>query len=200
MSNRRQKQAAATRQDILLAARKLFGERGYAATSMSLIAAEAGTAVQTIYDSVGPKKAIVLAILDLIDEEAGVPEFLSDLQQTNDPRTIIALVVRLERQFHQRCGDIMKALVSGAVQEPAVAAALSDGRGRHRNGVALLTERIYEFGALRDGLSLNHAKATFDVMTWMTCASYVEEHGWTYDQFERWLTEDLCRLLLRDDV
>ncbi|MCA9858403.1 MAG: TetR/AcrR family transcriptional regulator [Thermomicrobiales bacterium] len=198
MSNRRQKQAAATRQDILLAARTLFGERGYASTSMALIAAEAGTAVQTIYDSVGPKKAIVLAIMDVLEVEAGVPEIMAELRETNDPRTMIALQVRLQRQFYERCGDILKMLITGAAQEPAIAATLAVGQSRNRATLTTIIERIHEMGALRGGLSLNRARGTLDVLTWMTCAEYVEGYDWSYDEFQEWLTDDLCRLLLRN--
>lgn len=200
MSIRRQKQAAATRQGILQAARRLFGERGYAATSMPAIASEAGAAVQTIYDSVGPKSAVLLAIIDLLDEEAGVPEIVAALHETDDPLVMIGLMVRLQWQFHQRCGDMVRVLIDGAAHEPAVAAALAEGHSRHRWSAAHIVGRINELGALRSGLSPEHAAATLDVMTWQTCAAYVEQHGWTYEQFDRWLTDDLCRLLLQDGV
>ena len=53
--SRRDRQAAETRQEILDTAARLFAERGFAATSIKDIAAEAGVAVQTIYSSVGSK-------------------------------------------------------------------------------------------------------------------------------------------------
>ena len=40
-SSRRREQAAATRRDILEAAQRLFEQRGYAATTMEAVAAEA---------------------------------------------------------------------------------------------------------------------------------------------------------------
>ena len=70
--SRRARQAAETRRDILNAARKLFAQKGYAATSVAEIAAAAGASVQTIYDSVGSKAELVSALNDLIDEEGGV--------------------------------------------------------------------------------------------------------------------------------
>ncbi len=136
--------------------------------------------MQTIYDSVGPKKAIVLAIMDVLEVEAGVPEIMTELQETNDPRTMIALQVRLQRQFYERCGDILKMLVTGAAQEPAIAATLSEGRRRNRITMARIIERIHEMGALRSGFSVDRARGTLDVLTWMTCAEYVEGYGWSY--------------------
>ncbi|HEX7739487.1 MAG TPA: helix-turn-helix domain-containing protein, partial [Marmoricola sp.] len=53
--NRREVAAAATREEVLRAARRLFVEHGYAATTINQVAAEAGVAVQTVYSSVGGK-------------------------------------------------------------------------------------------------------------------------------------------------
>ncbi len=197
-STRRQKQAAATRQEIVQAARKLFGERGYAATSMADIAAEADTSVQTIYDSVGPKGAVVLAIVDLLDEEVGIPAILEEMRATRDPRHLIVLEVRLQRQFQERCGDVLRALLSGAANEPDVAAAVNEGWSRHSGGARWIVEQLDAWGVLRAELSIDRAAASLAVISWLSCERYVERCGWSYDQFEAWLTEDLCRLLLRD--
>ena len=59
-STRRQEQAAQTRRDILAAAGILFRERGYAATSMPSIAAEAGVVVETIYRAFGSKAGLLV--------------------------------------------------------------------------------------------------------------------------------------------
>ena len=47
-SSYRQQQAAATRDRIADAARRLFAEQGYGSTSIEAIAAEAGVAVRTV--------------------------------------------------------------------------------------------------------------------------------------------------------
>ena len=57
---RRQAQAAETRKLVLSAARRLFAERGYSATTMAEIAVEAGVVQQTIYDSFGSKRGLIL--------------------------------------------------------------------------------------------------------------------------------------------
>ena len=48
-ATRRREGAARTRAAILGAARELFAERGYAATSMTAIADRAGVALDTVY-------------------------------------------------------------------------------------------------------------------------------------------------------
>ena len=55
--DRRERMAQQTRGEILTAARRLFAERGYTATSINDIAQEADVAVQTIYARLGSKRA-----------------------------------------------------------------------------------------------------------------------------------------------
>lgn len=55
----RQQQAAATKDRIAESARRLFAERGYAATSMEAIASAAGVAVRTVYAAFGAKREIL---------------------------------------------------------------------------------------------------------------------------------------------
>ena len=49
----RQRQAAATRRQIAAAARQLFAERGYVATTIAAISERADIPVQTVYSAIG---------------------------------------------------------------------------------------------------------------------------------------------------
>ncbi len=104
--------AADTRREILRAARRLFAEHGFASTSVQQIAEQAGVAVQTIYSSVGSKSALLLALNDLIDEEADVAGLTAELLQETGPPQLIAKGVHLTRQLNERCGDLIQALLS----------------------------------------------------------------------------------------
>src|SRR6478672_9140777 len=64
-SPRRREQAAATRQEILEAAERLFGQKGYAATTMAAIAAEAGVALKTVYVAFETKSGVLRALWNL---------------------------------------------------------------------------------------------------------------------------------------
>src|SRR5258708_34078955 len=57
-ATRRAEAAARTRQSILEAARTLFAENGYSATSMAAIAQAAGVALDTVYASAGRKPGL----------------------------------------------------------------------------------------------------------------------------------------------
>lgn len=196
-SNRRQIQAEATRRDILAAARRLFAAQGYAATSMAAIAEEAGAAMQTVYSSVGPKHAILLALLDLLDEEAGVGAMWRKVGETHDQVELVRLGVNLTRQFVERFGDILWTMMAAASIEPDVAAALEEGNRRHRTGMRRLAGRIAETGSLKAGLTPERAGDIFGLLTWAaTYRQMIDDFGWTLDEAEAWIAETLITLLL----
>src|SRR4051794_41893697 len=62
---RGQRLAQASRRQILGAAHRLFVQQGYVATSIPAIAAEAGVAVQTIYNTVGSKRDVLGGVIEL---------------------------------------------------------------------------------------------------------------------------------------
>jgi AcrR family transcriptional regulator len=190
--------AAETRREILRAARGLFAEHGYANTSVQQIAEESGVAVQTVYSSVGSKAALVLALNDLIDEEAGVGQLAVELFEETDPTQLIAKAVHLTRQLNERCGDIVRVMLSAEPAEPEAAAAVADGMRRHEQGASGISQRLAGLGALRADVTAKQAAAVFSMMT--SPASWqrlTESAGWTFDEGEAWLATSLGQLLLK---
>jgi AcrR family transcriptional regulator len=198
--NRREVAALATRDVILQTARRLFAEEGYAATSIQRIAAEAGVSVQTIYSSVGPKPALVLALNDHIDHEAGLREVVAALEAEDRPGQMIALGVRLTRQLNERCGDVIRLFIATAPSERDVAATYEDGLRRHRDGVLGMTRRLAAMNALSPDMTAERAAAAFGMMTapasWQQLTA---EDGWSFDDAEDWIATSLKTLLLRRD-
>jgi AcrR family transcriptional regulator len=189
--------AAATRAEILSGARRLFAERGYPATSIQQVADEAGVAIQTIYSSVGSKADLVLALNDLIDEEADVSTLGAEVAAETKPAELLAKGVQLTRRLNERCGDIIRVLLSAEAAEPEVAAAFNDGMRRHQQGAAGLGQRLAFLGALPPGTSPEQAATAFSVMT--SPASWrqlTRDAGWSYDTAESWIIDSLTKLLL----
>jgi AcrR family transcriptional regulator len=191
--------AAETRREILRAARRLFAEHGYANTSVQQIAEESGVAVQTVYSSVGPKPTLVLALNDLIDEEAGVEELRVELMDEGDPARLIGKAVHLTRQLNERCGDIVRVLLSAEPAEPDAAAAVADGMRRHSQGARGMAQRLAGLGALRSDVTPERAAAAFSMMTSPSSwRELTEGAGWTFEEGEAWLANSLGELLLED--
>ena len=79
---RRRIQSVQTRELIVATAGELFLANGYTATSIEAIATQAGVAIQTIYNSVGNKPALLSAVLDAAvagpHPPSTVPEFMRE--------------------------------------------------------------------------------------------------------------------------
>lgn len=189
--------AQQTRREILDVARRLFAQRGYVATSINDIAAEAEVAVQTIYARLGSKRGMLMALIDLIDEEAGVAELAADVRAAPTPTETLAAEVRLTRAFQERCGDIIQALFTAAAAEPELGAAVAEGQRRHRAGAQLAVQRIAELGGLRDGVTPQRAASLIALSTTHEAwRELVEAHEIPWNAAESWLAEALGRAIL----
>lgn len=197
--SRRARQAAQTRRDILLAARTLFAEKGYAATTLAEIAAAAGASVQTIYDSVGSKAELVSALNDLIDEEGGVAPLAARIPTETDPRALLDIAVSISHSICERCGDIIGAVYGGANVEPALAMVRDESRSRHRSGIAWLTRRLADLTALRSDLDVDRAADIIAVLTDpQVVRTFVVYYGWAWDDWHAWTVDTLAQRVLAD--
>jgi len=184
--SRSERMAAQTRADILDAARVLFGRDGYSATSINDIAREAGVSVQTIYARLGSKRGMLVALVDRIDDEAGLAETRPLLEGATDPAELLANYVNLTRRFHERCGDVIGALVSAVGAEPDIAEFAAEGRRRHRFGCSVVVRRLAALDGLTPRLSEPAAIAALTLLT--AHESWMELHretGLTWGEAER---------------
>ena len=69
-ANRRQQDREEKRAELLAAARRLFIENGYEATSMAALAKAAGVAGNTIYWYFADKDDVLIAVLDAVLSDA----------------------------------------------------------------------------------------------------------------------------------
>src|ERR1700692_1877521 len=98
VKTRQQIAAEETQRVIVETAARLFLGRGYHGTSIGLIAAQAGVAVQTIYNSIGSKRDVLSRVLDFAaaGERAPVPvpQFMRERAERElDPVRIIEQLV-----------------------------------------------------------------------------------------------------------
>ena len=194
----RRRQAADTRSSVVDAARRLFAANGFPATTIADVAHEAGVSPQTVYGSFGGKPGLVAALVDLIDRDSDVPALVARLMQSDDPREVVELAVRIPRSVVESSGDLLVALTGAAPTDEAAAAALADGRRRHDAGLARTVDRLAELGALREGTNTAEAAAVFATLTSdETFALLLDRHGWDLDSCEAWMRETLASLYLR---
>ena len=165
VKTRRQVAAEETQRAIVEAAARLFAESGYQQASIVQIAAAAGVAVQTVYNSVGGKRELLSRVLDFA--AAGdrapqpVPEFMRRMAEAEtDPRCIIDQLVQFWEDALARTAPVFRILREAAVVD-ADAAALERRRAAQRlRNYGQAAELLAARGVLREGLTLDAAAAT----------------------------------------
>ena len=191
----RQRQALETRRAIAHAARTLFAERGYAATSIEVVAAEAGVAERTVYAIFGTKKAILGAICEEWLSEAGVMETVAEGLAETDLRRRLALVAHASRrQWESERG--VRAMLDGAAASDADVAKMVAGwktdRAHSLHAVVAGLE-----ASLRPGIDSDRAGAIIRALTSAEIYSeLVAGEGWTPAEYEKWLAGLLGDVLL----
>lgn len=193
----RERQAEFSRNEILKAARSLFAERGFTKTTVRDIAQAAGVSAQTVYDSIGSKQAVVARLNDLIDSEAGIGAIIGPVAASRDPQQVAVLSARITRAMIENCGDIIRAIVTGAAAEPEIQAVLDDGHRRHLEGARTVVGLLQGMDALVSTADLATTSETLAAITDFRFALILREnYGWTLDRIEEWMTTASRNLLL----
>lgn len=193
----RARQAQLTRDEILGAARRLFAEKGYSRTTVRDIAEAAGVSSQTVYDSIGSKQAIVARLNDLIDAEADIENIVSTGVRSGNAEQVLAVQAKVVRSILENCGDIVRALVSGAAAEPELALVLAEGHRRHVEGAQRIVGLLQELGALDESVTTEAAVNTLAATTDASFALLLADgYGWSLDAIESWVIATNRSLLL----
>ncbi len=196
----RARQAQLTRDEILSAARRLFAEQGYSRTTVRDIAEAAGVSAQTVYDSIGSKQAIVARLNDLIDAEADIAAIVGAAAGSDDPRQILAVQATVTRSILEHCGDILRALVTGAAAEPDLAQVLAEGNRRHVDGARRIVTQLADLDALDPSVTVDAAVATLSATSDVSFAVLLaDQYGWSLDDIQAWIVATNSKLLLRGE-
>lgn len=195
-SERRKLQAEQTQRQIVASARKLFAEKGYVRTTIADIARDAGVAIQTVYAGLGSKRAILAALQDVLDEEAGTGELHSKTAVAEDAHEILRLVAHFRRRMYERASDIIAVAREAAPADPDVMAALEEGKHRSRSGAGRVAKRLADGSSLRADVTEEMAADVLVAIADDVYVRLVDDLGWSPDEYERWLASALERLLL----
>jgi AcrR family transcriptional regulator len=202
-SPRRRAQAAATRSDILDAAQKLFEQRGYAATTMDAIAAEAGVSLKTVYVAFETKSGLLRALWNHLlrggNDEVPVAQqgWYREILEQPDPERQLRLAARNACRVKRRIAGVLEVIRSAAPTEPDIAALWGRIQTEFHANQRVIVASLADKGALRSDLDVDRAADILWTLnhpnTWQLL---VEERRWTPQQFERWLADTACSQLL----
>jgi AcrR family transcriptional regulator len=185
----RARQATQTRQAIVSAAIGLFSHRGWTATTLPMVAAEAGTSVDTIYATFGTKSALMIAAVDVAivgdeEEDAMVdrPDFALFAKGKRIDR--IRTGVRFTVGVYERSVPMLKALQEAAASDDAARARLAQYDEDRRNVIAAGLALILGRTAPDELVDVMWALASPEVFIMLT-----ERRSWSIARTEEWLVQ-----------
>jgi len=202
-SSRRKAQSQETQTQIAEAARKLFIERGYLGTSIDSIAKEAGVAPETIYALFGNKKAILARVMDvsIVGDDNPIPllarEQIREVElETVQTRQIEMFAKRIQ-MIMSRVARLFEVMRSAAKTEPESGVLLKKYLSGKMEGMSYFVDCLLANGPLRKDLSKLTATETLWTLTSAEVYNLLTiDRGWSADEYERWLSQTLIRLLL----
>lgn len=202
VKTRKQLAAEETQRVIVEAASRLFLERGYHATSIGRIAAEAGVAVQTIYNAVGSKGALLSRVLDFAaaGERAPVPvpQFMREQAESEpDARRIIAQLVEFWRGALPRTAPVFRIVREAAAADPEIAALERRRSAARLRNYQQAAQLLADRDALRPAVTIEGAAATlFAIGHPESYRALVLDGDWDDDAWAAWVQATLEAALL----
>jgi TetR/AcrR family transcriptional regulator, regulator of autoinduction and epiphytic fitness len=201
-NSRRQAQVRATRLKVIEAAKRLFTDHGYPATTIETIAQAADVPLPTVYRMFGSKRALLAAVLDTSFGGDDQPIAFGDrpavraARAETDPAKMVTAFARIAREFMDRSSAILHVLATAAQVDPDAAGLLAEIRRQRHVGQSRIITALDAAGALDPGLDtaeaadIVYALLSPDVHRILTI-----ERGWPADRYERWIARSLATLL-----
>ena len=202
-STSRLEQARRSRRSVLDAARRLFLDQGYAATTVAAIAGEAGVSVETVYKAFGNKPGLVKAVFDVsvVGDDEPVPMLRRDvvrrIQAEPDPRRKLAMYGEHLSESAPRSVPVQLLVRAAAASDPGAAGVWDQMLAERLTGMTHFAQNLHEGGHLRAGVSFEDAR---DILWTYNAAEWYEllvlRRGWDPDRYGRWIADALSAALL----
>jgi TetR/AcrR family transcriptional regulator, regulator of autoinduction and epiphytic fitness len=185
------------------AARALFLERGYAATTIEAISDLSDVPPATVYRLFSSKLGILKALLDVSiagdDEAVALPDrpHVRALLADRDPRNQLSGLAGLIGGILSRAEPLHRILVSAAGSDPDAAALLAAVTRQRQQGHAQIARSLARGGALRpklrerDADDIINALTSPEVYRLLVC-----DRGWPPERYRQWLKNILIDQLL----
>lgn len=199
---RRRERARATRIRVLDAARALFIERGYVATTIDAIAERADVSSETIYSTFGNKRSLLTQLVDvsIAGDVNATPilerDWAQEMRDEPDPRRRLRMLAGQGRSILERRSAVDEVVRGAAAADPDIAALRDLGKAQRFAGQREFLRIVVGATGLREGMDLETAAdILYAVGSPETYRLLVVDRGWSGSRFERWYGETLERLL-----
>jgi len=201
-NSRRQAQARATRLRVIEAAKRIFIEHGYPATTIETISEAAEVPLPTVYRLFGSKRALLTAVLNTSFGGDDQPIAFGDRPAVRaaraeiDAAKMVNAFARIARELMERSSDIQHVLATAAQVDADAAELLAEIRRQRHTGQSRIVAALDARGALDPGLDQTEAAdIIYALLSPEVHRILTVERGWRADRYERWVARSLSTLL-----
>lgn len=199
----RQARTRLARRAVVEAARTLFFERGYPATTIEAISDLSDVPPATVYRLFSSKLGILKALIDVSigGDDEDVP--MGDRPRTRalladtDAKARLSGFVHICAEVNARTLPIYRILVSAAGSDPDASALLADLTRQRDEGQGEVARSLARTGSLRPGVGARDAVDIIHAL--MSPELYqllVSDRSWSPERYEQWLNGMLIDQLL----
>jgi AcrR family transcriptional regulator len=188
---------------VVGAARALFLDRGYGATTVEAISEEAAVPPATVYRLFSSKHGILKALFDvsIVGDDRAVPMAdrpeVRSLVTGGDAEEQLAGFVQVVVQVNARIAPLYRILVSAAGTDAEAAALLDDLTRQRQQGQRMISRSLARAGALRSELrERDAADIVHALLSPELYGLLVVDRGWKPERYARWLEGTLVDQLL----
>jgi AcrR family transcriptional regulator len=163
----RQERMDRTRAAIVAAARDLISTRGPAAMTLDAVATASGTTRQTLYNLVGSRGALLLAVAQDSQQRSGFDRLVAEFAR---PDAIDAMrgALREGVRIYAEEAHVIRGVYAAAVDHPDLRAALGEIEHRRQLGQRATVARLAAQGLLAEGWTAADAEDALMVTTSFT--------------------------------
>ncbi|WP_431682597.1 TetR/AcrR family transcriptional regulator [Kitasatospora sp. KL5] len=202
---RRTEKARETRRRMLDAARGLFTEQGYGATTLQHVADRAGVAVQTIYFTFGNKRSLLKELVDVTVAGDDEPVATMDRPWFRDALAAPTAEEHLRahvggtRAILDRMAAIDEMVCVACATDPEVAALWPKENDPRLTVQAAAAAALAGKPGARPGVPAERAAdLLYGLLSTEVYLLFVRDRGWTPDAWEQWAFETLRSQLCED--
>ncbi|MFI6677911.1 TetR/AcrR family transcriptional regulator [Kribbella sp. NPDC050470] len=187
----RARQAQATKEQVARAARELFAEQGYVATTIAAISEAARIPAQTIYSAFGNKAAILKEISRIWIVEAETRRLAQESLAIADPAARLRAAAHWQTRQFETGVDVIRIYQEAARVDAEIAEQFE----------RMLWAREQELEIYLKSFKGQLKPKALDLFIACTAAeiyrTLVLDRNWPVEDYERWLADTLVSQLLR---
>ncbi|MGU3502606.1 TetR/AcrR family transcriptional regulator [Mycobacterium sp. C31M] len=195
--SRRDEYAEQTRLAVVDAARSLFADRGYFATTVNEIADASRVSPGTVYQQCGGKQGLLRTLMDQWTTSDLVQETLDRVNAAESTDAVLHVLADSYLQFWRRYDDIVQLVAATAAHDPDAAESLGQAVVRHRTALYEIAQRLRGFGAFTEAVS-DEDFADITLYHYGPQSGYhftVTVLGWSEERAQRFLSTQFARSL-----